>query len=66
MKSIFGIVGLLLVLAIVGLQMKSQTQAIAPAAQTGKNLEAQVKQQLDATMQTARPDVDDKAGADGK
>ena len=66
MKSVLGIVGLLLVLAVVGLQMKSQTQAIAPAAPTDKNLETQVKQQLDAAMQTARPDVDDKAGVDGK
>jgi hypothetical protein len=66
MKPIFGILGLLLVLAVVGLQMKSQTQAIAPAAQSGNNLETQVKQQLDAAMQTTRPNLDDKAGAEGK
>jgi hypothetical protein len=66
MKPIFGILGLLLVLAVVGLQIKSQSQAIVPAAQTGNNPETQLKQQLDAAMQTTRPNLDDKTGAEGK
>ncbi len=66
MKSIFGIIGLLLVLAIVGLQMKTQVKALAPAMEQSQNIQNAVKEQVNAAMQAARPDVDDRAGAEGK
>ena len=66
MKSIFGIIGLLLVLAIVGLQMKTQVKALAPAMEQSQNIQNAVKEQVNAAIQAARPDVDDRAGAEGK
>ena len=79
MKSMFGIVGLLLVLAIVGLlaktQLKSTTSAVAPAAtaagvsiqttegatpaQQSRQIEQQVKDQVNAALQAApKPDAE--------
>lgn len=66
MKSIFGIIGLLVVLAIAGLQMKTQVKTLAPAPEQNQNIQNTVKEQVNAAMQAARPDVDDKSGAEGK
>jgi hypothetical protein len=66
MKSIFGIIGLLLVLAIVGFQMKSNVKALAPAPEQIQTIQTTVKDQVNAAMQAARPDADDKAATEGK
>lgn len=69
-----GLIGLVLALAIVGLTMKKQfaavapAPAIAPAAGDGaaqdmraqsRQIQQQIKQQLDATMSQPRPMPDD-------
>ncbi len=66
MKSIFGLIGLLLVLAIFGLQMNTQVKTLAPAPEQSQAIQNAVKDQVNAAMQAARPDADDKAGAEGK
>lgn len=66
MKSIFGLIGLLLVLAIFGLQMNTQVKTLAPAPEQNQAIQNTVKDQVNAAMQAARPDADDKAGAEGK
>ena len=66
MRSIFGFVGLLLVVAIIGLVAKKQFSSVAvvsPGAtvqQQSEQIQQQVKQSVDAAMQQARPVVDDK------
>jgi hypothetical protein len=54
------------VLAIVGLQMKTQVKTLASAPEQSQAVQNTVKDQVNAAMQAARPDVDDKAGAEGK
>jgi hypothetical protein len=66
MKSFFEIIGLLLVVAIVDLQMKAQVKTLAPAPEQNQAIQNTVKNQVNATMQAVRPDVDNKAGAEGK
>ena len=71
MRGLFGLVGLLLVLVIVGLLVRKQmapavTDApglVIPAgtpAQQSQQTQQQVKQALDAAMQQTRPVPDDK------
>ena len=75
MRGLFGIVGLLLTLAIVGVLVKKQVSAVttvappagfasAPAGATVQQqsqlLQQQVKQSVEATMQQARPMPDDQ------
>ena len=71
MRGLFGLVGLLLVLVIVGLLVRKQmapavTTApglVIPAgtpAQQSQQTQQQFKQSLDAAMQQARPVPDDK------
>lgn len=75
MRGVFGVVGLLLTLAIVGVLAKKQLGAVttvappagmssAPAGATVKQqsqlLQQQVQQSVEATMQQARPMPDDK------
>ena len=75
MRGLFGIVGLLLTLAIVGVLAKKQMGALttvappagfasAPAGATVQQqsqlIQQQVKQSVENTMQQARPMPDDK------
>jgi len=75
MRGIFSIVGLLVVLAIVGLlvkkQLGSQVAVPAPAGMPGvsstatpqvqsQQIQQQVKQSVEAAMQQARPMPDEK------
>ena len=73
MRAIFGVLSLLLVLAVVGLLVKKQLaspqQAIpasAPAKPAGtvqeqsQQIQQQYKQAIDAALQQARPVPDDK------
>lgn len=71
MKAIFGVLSLLVVLAVVGLLAKQQlnpgagvaTQSTTVGAtpqQQSQQMQAQVKQSLDAAMQQARPMADEK------
>ena len=69
MRAMFGVLGLLLVLAIVGLLAKKQlnTTIEVPTATPGatvqqqsQQIQQQVKQSVDAAMQQARPMPDDK------
>ena len=65
MRAIFSVVGLLLVLAVVGLMAKKQMGSVtgAPAAspqQQSQQVQQQVKQSVEAAMQQARPMPDDK------
>ncbi len=66
MKSIFRFIGLLLVLAIVGFLMKSNVKPLAPAPEQSQNIQNTVKDQVNAAMQAARPDADDKVRTEGK
>lgn len=65
MRAIFSVVGLLLVVAVVGLIAKKQMGSVAgaPAAspqQQSQQIQQQVKQSVEAAMQQARPMPDDK------
>lgn len=75
MRGVFGIVGLLIALAIVGVLAKKQLGAVttvvppagfasAPAGATVKQqsqlLQQQVQQSVESTMQQARPMPEDK------
>ena len=75
MRGLFGIVGLLLTLAIIGILAKKQMGALtvvappagfasAPAGATVQQqsqlIQQQVKQSLESTMQQARPMPDEK------
>jgi hypothetical protein len=75
MRGLFGIVGLLLTLAIIGVLAKKQLGAVttvsppagfasAPAGATVKEqsqlIQQQVKQSVENTMQQARPMPEDK------
>jgi hypothetical protein len=68
MRGLFGIVGLLITLAIVGVLVKKQsaplvTGGAAPAQsgqQQSEQIQAQVKQSIDAALQTPRAVPDDK------
>lgn len=68
MRGLLGIVGLLLTLAIVGVLMKKQTAPLsagsAGPAQSGQQqsdqVQTQVKQSIDAALQTPRAVPDDK------
>jgi hypothetical protein len=68
MRGLFGIVGLLLTLAIVGVLVKKQTTPLtagsAGPAQSGQQqseqVQTQVKQSIDAALQTPRVVPDDK------
>ena len=68
MRAVLGIVGLLIVVAVVGLLAKSQLAAPAglvgtPAAtpqQQSQQLQNQVKQSVDDAMRRARPEPEDK------
>jgi uncharacterized membrane protein len=71
MRGLFGLVGLLLVLVIVGLLVRKQmvpAKTAAPGlvipagtpAQQSQQTQQQFKQSLDAAMQQARPVPDDK------
>lgn len=77
MRAIFGVLSLLIVLAVVGVLAKKQMSALSvPAATGGANFDAsmpattsrqqsqqlqdQVKRSVEATMQQARPEPDDK------
>lgn len=56
---VLGLVGLVLVLAIVGFTLKKQLAAVAPApaptAQAqGQQIQQQIKEQLDATLSQPR------------
>lgn len=73
MRAMFGLIGLVIVLALVGLLVKKQmatTKAPVPALQgasapTGsvreqsQQMQEQVKQQMDSLMQQARPMPED-------
>jgi hypothetical protein len=69
MRAIFGIVSLLVVLAIVGLLAQKQlssatwvpgtTSAPTPQAQS-QQVQQQVKQSVEATLQQARPAAEEK------
>jgi UPF0716 family protein affecting phage T7 exclusion len=69
MRAMFGVLGLLLVLAIVGLLAKKQlsTSIAVPTATPGatvqqqsQQVQQQVKESVEAAMQQARPVPDDK------
>nr|WP_315491433.1 hypothetical protein [uncultured Rhodoferax sp.] len=75
MRGLFGVVGLLLTLAIVGVLAKKNLSSVttvappagmasAPAGATVKQqsqlIQQQVQQSVDATMQQARPMPEDK------
>ena len=73
MRAVFGVVGLLVVLAIVGVLAKKQMAAVttAPAGMTGlpasatpqqqsQQIQKQIGQAVENTMQQARPMPDDK------
>jgi hypothetical protein len=74
MRAVFGILSLLVVVAIVGILAKKQLGAAAPAAATSPAPEGtvvqpvgtpaqqvqQVRQTIDATMQQARPMPEEK------
>lgn len=69
MRAVFGIVGLLIVLAIVGVLAKKQlgsaasvVPGAAPAAspqQQSQQMQQQIKQTVEGTLQQARPMPDD-------
>ena len=68
MRAIFGIVGLLVVVAIVGILAKKQLSAVAapsgtgagaPAAVAPKQQVEQFKQSVESTMQQPRPMPED-------
>jgi hypothetical protein len=69
MRAMFGVLGFLLVLAIVGLLAKKQlgTPIAVPTATPGatvqqqsQQVQQQVKESVEAAMQQARPVPDDK------
>lgn len=68
MRGLFGIVGLLLTLAIVGVLVKKQTAPLAGGStgpvqsgqQQSEQVQTQVKQSIEAAMQTPRAVPDDK------
>lgn len=71
MKAVFSVLSLLVVLAVVGLLAKQQLNpgagVITPSTTVGstpqqqsQQIQAQVKQSVDAAMQQARPIADDK------
>lgn len=68
MKAIFGVLGLLIALAVVGVLVKQQLGSttgatpLAPNASPhppGEPLQQQIKQSVDAAMQQPRPMPDD-------
>lgn len=69
MRAIFGIVGLLIVLAIVGVLAKKQlgtTASVVPGAapaatpqQQSQQVQQQIKQTVESTLQQARPMPED-------
>lgn len=65
MRALFSVVGLLLVLAIVGVLVKKQLSSapLMPAAAVGSTPQQQIQQQfrqnLESAMQQARPVPDD-------
>lgn len=69
MRAVFGIVGLLIVLAIVGVLAKKQLGSTASAIpgtapatspqQQSQQMQQQIKQTVEATLQQARPMPDD-------
>jgi len=73
MRAVFGVVGLLVVLAIVGVLAKKQMGALTttPAGVTGlpagatpqqqsQQIQKQISQTVEGTLQQARPMPDDK------
>ena len=70
MRAMFGVLGLLLVLAIVGLLAKKQLGTASPTLpqttpgatvqQQSQQVQQQVKESVEAAMQQARPVPDDK------
>jgi len=73
MRAVFGVVGLLIVVAIVGMLAKKQMGALttAPAGVTGlpagatpqqqsQQIQKQIGQTVESTLQQARPMPDDK------
>ena len=69
MKALFGVLSLLIVVAVLGTLAKKQMGGLSthPASAPGGNavqqsqqIQQQVKQSLDAAMQQARPASDDK------
>jgi hypothetical protein len=69
MRSMFGVLGLLLVLAVVGLLAKKQLASTSALPQTtpgttvqqqSQQVQQQVKESVEAAMQQARPVPDDK------
>jgi CHASE3 domain sensor protein len=64
MKSMFGLVGILIVLAIVGMLVKPQLQstnsAVVPAAQQSQQIQQQVLDKVNAAMQAAPKPDDEK------
>lgn len=75
MRMLFGVVSLLIALAVVGLLAKKQMTEAVPKAADGlavqavpggspqvqsQQLQAQVKAAVDAAMQQKRPELDDK------
>ena len=63
MRSLFGIAGILVTLAIVGLLVKKQLAPVASGTspqQQSEQTQSQVKQSIEAAMQKPRPMPDDK------
>lgn len=64
MRVVFGVLSLLLVLATVGLLVKKQMGVMSPAPATaqqqGQQLQQQMKQAVEGSLQQARPVPDDK------
>ncbi|MFZ3220919.1 MAG: hypothetical protein WA174_12845 [Rhodoferax sp.] len=64
MRVIFGVLGLLLVLATVGLLVKKQMGGMSAAPATsqmqGQQLQQQMKQTVEGSLQQARPMPEDK------
>lgn len=77
MRTVFGVLSLLMVVAVIGVlakkQLSTNTGVRLPAAsaagssvgggtvtQQSQQLQQQIKQSIDATMQQARPEPEDK------
>nr|WP_315242762.1 hypothetical protein [uncultured Albidiferax sp.] len=63
MRAVFSVVGLLLVVVLVSLLAKQQTGPLAPTPQapaSAQQVQQQVRQALDAAMQTPRDVAEEK------
>lgn len=64
MKAVFGLVSLLLALAIVGILVKKQMRGVSAPTNTpqqqSQQIQQQFKQSLDEAMQQTRPMPDDQ------